>query len=432
MVTLISGILKWMKIKTLIPRMIFDSRGVPTLEVDCYLDDGSFGRASVPSGASTGAHEAHELRDGGNIYGGKGVTTAIRNVTEKILPHLLELDSPSQKDLDTTLCKLDGTTNKSNVGANTTLAVSLSFAKAVASSQNVPLYEYIRSSYDGWPHEISLPMPLLNVLNGGRHAKNSTDVQEWMIVPIGATSFGNALELSSGVYTSLREIMGERGSSAVGDEGGFPLHDCKTNEDALILLTEAVTQAGLVPGKDIAYALDVASSEFFTNERYHLTRDGKQLSEDEMIDWLSSLVAKYPIISIEDGLAEDSWGGWAKLTSRIAPQVQIVGDDLFVTNTEFIKKGIDMRAATAVLIKPNQIGTLSETVDAIVLAQKSGLRTIISHRSGETEDTTIAHLAVASGAGQIKTGSLSRSERLAKYNELLRISEKINTFVTPY
>lgn len=416
-----------MKIEKLVPRMILDSRGCPTVEVDCYLDDGSFGRASVPSGASTGVHEALELRDGGALFAGKGVEGACKKILEIISPKVIAIIDPTQQDIDELLIEIDGTSNKSFLGANATLAVSLAFARAVAAHKKVPLYRYLRETYQ-WVKEMSMPMPLINVLNGGRHAKNSTDIQEWMIIPIGAKTFKDAIELSARVYYSLKDLMIERGSSAVGDEGGFPLLNCSSNEDALILLTEAVTRLELVPGKDIAYALDVASSEFFKDGKYQLSCERSSFFHDEMIDWLDALRKKYPIVSIEDGLAEDMWEAWAVLTRRLGNAIQIVGDDLFVTNTTYIQKGIHEHAANAVLIKPNQIGTLTETVNAIVLAQRNNMNAIVSHRSGETEDAFIAHLSVASGCGQIKTGSLSRSERLSKYNELLRISEDITHF----
>lgn len=412
-----------MKIKSLVSRMILDSRGYPTVEVDCILMDGSVGRAAVPSGASTGSHEARELRDGGTLYGGKGVLQAVEHIRNEITQKILDVPITSQRELDTALLELDGTENKEKLGANALLAVSLAYAKACSVSKGVPLYKHLRETFT-WSRELSIPVPLINVLNGGRHAASSTDIQEWMIVPLNSPSLSVALEKAASVFYVLREMMSERGSSAVGDEGGFPISNVSSNEEALTILTQAVTRAGYVPGQDIAFALDVAASEFFNDGYYNLQRDDALLSEDEMITYLERLVGKYPIISIEDGLAEDAWSGWQELTKRIGNRVQLVGDDLFVTNTKYIQKGGDEGVANAVLIKPNQIGTLSETVDAIELAHHLGKRAIISHRSGETEDTFIAHLAVASGCGQIKTGSLSRSERLAKYNELLRISEE--------
>ncbi len=418
-----------MKIQTIVPRMILDSRGYPTVEADIILSDGSFGRASVPSGASTGSHEALELRDGDTHFGGMGVEKAIENI-RSMTGSLTSLEFENQTVFDSHLLELDGTKNKTKMGANALLALSLAFAKAVSQSKNIELYEYIRSEYE-WSKELSLPMPLVNVLNGGQHATHSTDVQEWMIVPVGAHSFKEAIEMGTSVFYSLRKMLKEKGTSAVGDEGGFPLSNVSSNEEALVLLSEAVQKAGLSLGSDIAFALDVAASEFFVDGQYILTRDSKKLDSIEMIAWLQDIAARYPIVSIEDGLAEDDWDNWQKLTSEMSTK-QIVGDDLFVTNTEYIQKGIDLQAGNAVLIKLNQIGTLSETAAAISLAQAHGMNTIISHRSGETEDTTIAHLAVASGSGQIKTGSFSRTERLAKYNELLRISEKIHTFKNPF
>lgn len=411
-----------MKIKTLTPRMIFDSRGYPTIEVDCLLEDGSDGRASVPSGASTGVHEALELRDNDSHFDGKGVKKALANIRDIIGKELEGRDFSSQREFDQGLIALDGTENKSNLGANAILATSLSFAKACARSKQKALYVYLREEYS-WSKAMSIPVPLINVLNGGRHASSSTDIQEWMIVPLNVPTLDMALEKAAKVFYTLRELMKKRGSSAVGDEGGFPLFGVTSNKDALDILVEAVRESGLEPGRDIAFALDVAASEFFKDGRYQLECEKKSLDEEEMIEWLANISVEYPIISIEDGLSEESWESWKKLTSKVGSSLQLVGDDLFVTNTKYIQKGGDMGVANAVLIKLNQIGTLSETVDAIELAHKLGMRAIVSHRSGETEDTTIAHLAVASGCGQIKTGSLSRSERLAKYNELMRIAE---------
>lgn len=412
-----------MKIKTLTPRMIFDSRGYPTVEVDCLLDDGSKGRASVPSGASTGSHEALELRDNDSHFDGKGVKKALASIRDVIAKEVQDKNFSSQREFDQLLITLDGTENKSNLGANATLAASLAFAKASALSKHVPLYIYLREAYS-WSKAMSVPVPLINVLNGGRHASSSTDVQEWMIVPLNSDTLGDALEKGSKVFYALREIMKKRGSSSVGDEGGFPLASATSNKEALDILVEAVNVSGLELGKDIAFALDVAASEFFKDGSYQLTCDNKALGEEEMIGWLTELSKEYPIISIEDGLSEESWDAWKKLTTDLGGTIQLVGDDLFVTNTHYIQKGGELGAGNAVLIKLNQIGTLTETVDAIELAHNLGMRAIVSHRSGETEDTTIAHLAVASGCGQIKTGSLSRSERLSKYNELLRIEEE--------
>jgi enolase len=420
-------------IKNIIPRMILDSRGYPTVEVDIFLENNSFGRASVPSGASTGSNEVLELRDNDHMYAGKNVSKALLNIKNIISPKIISKSFFSQRDFDETLINLDGTKNKSNLGANAILALSLAYAKACASSLGVELYEYIRQQYT-WSKEMSIPTPLINVLNGGKHATASTDVQEWMIVPTASTSFADALEKSAEVFYVLRDEMKKRGEGAVGDEGGFPLSHTKGNEEALKLLSNIVIKAGYVPGKDFCFALDVASSELYADNHYTLEADNVAYTSQEMVSWLQYLTEKYPIVSVEDGLSENDWKTWKDYTKQnnTGKAIQLVGDDLFVTNTFFIEKGIAEKVANAVLIKPNQIGTLTETAEAILLAQKHGYNTIISHRSGETEDVTIAHLAVASGAGQIKTGSLSRSERLAKYNELLRISEKVHIFSQPF
>lgn len=412
--------------------MILDSRGYPTLEVDITLDAVHVGRASVPSGASTGIHEAVELRDGDlTRYGGKGVSKAIEYVLGELKNAIVDKEFSSQGEFDALLCSLDGTKNKSRLGANTLLALSLAYGKAVSKSRKQEFFEYIRNEYT-FTKPMSLPLPLVNVLNGGRHAKASTDVQEWMIVPVGAQTFDEAIQMGTKVFYTLRTMMEARGTSGVGDEGGFPLLHISNNKEALMILMEAVKASGYTPGKDISFALDVAASEFYSNNSYTLSSDNAILDSSQMIAWLSELSTQFPIISIEDGLAEDDWDAWKTLTEKMGRKIQLVGDDLFVTNKEYIKKGIDMGVGNAVLIKPNQIGTLSETVDAILLAQANNFHTIISHRSGETEDTSIAHLAVASGAGQIKTGSFSRTERLAKYNELLRISEQVSHFANPF
>ena len=420
-----------MKITSLTPRMILDSRGYPTVEVDIVLDGSFLGRASVPSGASTGSHEALELRDNTTMYAGKGVTRAIDYIAHEIKQKISEREFFTQRDFDSFLCELDGTQNKSHYGANTILALSLAFGKACARSRNVEFFEYIHNEF-GFTTTMSLPMPMVNVLNGGRHATASTDIQEWMIIPIGASTFTQAIEMGTNVFYALRSIMAKKGMSAVGDEGGFPLSHVTSNKEALLILSEAIEASGYLLGKDIAFGLDVAASEFYQNGIYTLSAEQRTLSALEMIAWLTELASEFPIISIEDGLAEDDWSSWKILTENLGKKIQLVGDDLFVTNKDYIKKGIDMGVANAVLIKPNQIGTLSETVDAILLAQANNYNTIISHRSGETEDTSIAHLAVASGSGQIKTGSFSRTERLAKYNELLRIAEKITLFNNPH
>lgn len=420
-----------MKITSLTPRMILDSRGYPTIEVDIILDGSFLGRASVPSGASTGSHEALELRDNTTMYAGKGVRHALNYITNEIAQKISGRDFGSQRDFDSFLCELDGTKNKSHYGANTILALSLAFGKACARSCNEEFFEYIHSEF-GFTTTMSLPMPMVNVLNGGRHATASTDIQEWMIIPIGATNFTQAIEMGTDVFYALRAIMTKKGMSAVGDEGGFPLSHVTSNREALLILSEAIETSGYTLGKDIAFGLDVAASEFYQDGVYTLSAEQRTLSALEMITWLTELASEFPIISIEDGLAEDDWNSWKILTENLGKKIQLVGDDLFVTNKDYIQKGIDMGVANAVLIKPNQIGTLSETVDAILLAQANNFNTIISHRSGETEDTSIAHLAVASGSGQIKTGSFSRTERLAKYNELLRIAEKITFFTNPH
>lgn len=420
-----------MKIVHVTARMILDSRGYPTVEAEVVLADGSIGRASVPSGASTGSREAHELRDEGVLYAGKGVEKAIENIKQILAPTILEKEFSSQREFDAHLITLDGTPDKSRLGANAILALSLAFAKANTISAHLPLYQHLRNEFS-FTKNLSIPTPLINVLNGGKHAPHSTDFQEWMIVPLRGETFGEALECAARVFYKLRDIMQARGVSGVGDEGGFPINNVTTNREALVVLTQAVQAAGLVVGKDIAFALDVAASEFYNDGVYTLGCEHTKLSSNEMISYLTDLVHDFPIVSIEDGLDENDWGSWKKLTTHLGDVVQLVGDDLFVTNTIYIKRGIEERSANAVLIKVNQIGTLSETVDAIELAHSNGMNTIISHRSGETEDVTIAHLAVASGAGQIKTGSLSRSERLVKYNELLRISETVKNFSKPF
>lgn len=420
-----------MNITHLTSRMILDSRGYPTVEVEITLSSGATGRASVPSGASTGSREALELRDGGTLYAGKGVTHALENIRLIIVPTILEKEFSSQREFDAHLIALDGTGDKSKLGANAVLALSLAFAKACAEHEKLPLYRHLRNEFS-FQKEPSLPTPLINVLNGGKHAPHSTDFQEWMIVPLSGITFQESLEQAARVFYSLREIMEQRGVSGVGDEGGFPLVNATSNEEALTVLKEAVKRAGFVPGKDIAFAVDAAASEFYENDTYTLSCDNKKLSSKEMIGYLTHLVQNFPIVSVEDGLDENDWSAWRELTDNLGSSLQLVGDDLFVTNTIYIKRGVEEKVANAVLIKVNQIGTLSETVDAIELAHSHGMQTIISHRSGETEDVTIAHLAVASGAGQIKTGSLSRTERLAKYNELLRIAEEVEGFSKPF
>ena len=427
------------KITSLHAREILDSRGYPTIEVDLTLSDGSFGRASVPSGASTGSHEAVELRDGDKArYGGKGVLKAVANVNETIADAVINnqpTEGFDQRSIDNALIALDGTANKGKLGANAILGVSMAFAKAVAQSSGQSLHKYFNGLMPAGTKE-SMPVPMMNIINGGKHAENSADIQEFMIVPIGIKLFKEALRAGSEIFHALKNILHDKGlPTTVGDEGGFA-PSLQSNEAALELIMEAIKKAGYVPGKDIALAIDAASTEFYmpgkdgTAGKYNLVRDNKVLSSDEMISWYSGLVKKYPIISIEDGLAEDDWSGWKKMTDTFngksgGKNIQLVGDDLFVTNIERLAKGIKEGIANFILIKLNQIGTVSETIDAINMANKAGYKCVISHRSGETEDTTIADFAVGTGVGQIKTGSLSRTERVAKYNQLLRIEESL-------
>jgi enolase len=400
-------------------REILDSRGNPTVEVEVLLSDGSLGRAAVPSGASTGAFEAVELRDGDKgRYLGKGVRKAIDAVLETIQPALTGLDATDQRAIDQIMIDLDGTENKSNLGANAILGVSLAVAGAAAESSNLPLYKYL-----GGPNAHVLPVPLMNILNGGSHADSDVDIQEFMVVPMGAATFSEGLRWGVEVYHELKSVLKEKGlSTGLGDEGGFA-PNLPSNRAALELITEAVKRAGYTPGSDIALALDVASSEFFENGAYQF--EGKSLSSQEMSDYYAQLVADFPLVSIEDPLDEDDWDGWKTLTDAIGGKVQLVGDDLFVTNPERLQDGIDRGTANSLLVKVNQIGSLTETLDAVSLAQRNGYSTITSHRSGETEDTTIADIAVATNAGQIKTGAPARSERVAKYNQLLRIEEEL-------
>lgn len=414
-----------MKIHKIIAREILDSRGNPTVEADVVLENGITGRAAVPSGASTGTYEAHELRDGGARYGGKGVIQAVNNIKEEINNLLAGKDSENQEEVDRLMIEADGTENKKRLGANAILAVSLANAHATAKAQNRALFQYIEDLMQEKRPPI-MPMPLCNIINGGKHAAGSTDIQEFMIVPIGFEKSHQALEAMVNVFHALKKVLTKKGyGTTVGDEGGYAPHVKQGNQEALDLIAEAVQIAGYTLGKDIALALDVASSELFENGKYNLTRENKVLSSEEMIDWYASLIDQYPIISIEDGLAEDDWDGWKKMTERLGKKVQLVGDDLFVTNTKFLERGIRENAANAILIKVNQIGTLTETIAAVEMAHRAGWRAVLSHRSGETEDATIAHLAVGLGVGQIKTGSVSRSDRTAKYNELLRIEEAL-------
>lgn len=402
-------------------RQILDSRGNPTVETDVTLSDGTVGRAAVPSGASTGAGEALELRDGGSAWGGKAVYTAVKHVNELIAPALAGYDASNQTALDQAMLTLDGTDNKSHLGANAILSVSLAAAKAVANAKHQPLWRYIANLTDKTP---SLPLPMMNVLNGGAHAAFATDIQEFMIICKGAKTFEDTLRIGTEVFHALAKILKAHDyATTVGDEGGYAPRVRQGNREALALLSEAIEAAGYKLGDDVVFAMDAAASEFYRDGRYELKCEGKSLTTDEMINWLEELVNEFPIVSIEDGLAEDDWAGWQTLRSRIGDRVQLVGDDLLVTNTSLVQKAIDQQAANALLVKPNQIGSLSETIHAVSLAQDAGWNTVMSHRSGETEDTTISHLAVGLGCGQIKTGSLSRTDRVAKYNELLRIAE---------
>jgi enolase len=411
------------KIKSVNAREILDSRGNPTVEVDINLSDGSFGRAAVPSGASTGSHEAIELRDGDARYGGKGVLKAVANVNGVITAAIKDNEF-DQASLDSALIALDGTPNKSKLGANAILGVSMAFASASAKSAKISLYKYF-NSISKTKKPINIPIPMMNIINGGQHAENSADIQEFMIVPRGIKTFAEQLRAGAEIFHALKRILGKRGlATTVGDEGGFA-PSLSSNEAALQLIMEAIKEAGYQAGQDIFIALDAAATEFYKNGKYNLTRDNRNLSSDEMISWYRELVNKYPIISIEDGLAEDDWDGYVKFTKELGPKIQLVGDDLFVTNINRLKTGIEKKVANSILIKLNQIGTVSETLDAIAMADKAGYTSIISHRSGETEDTTIADFAVGTGVGQIKTGSLSRTERVAKYNQLLRIVEAI-------
>jgi enolase len=406
------------EIVNILAREILDSRGNPTVEVDVALSSGAYGRAAVPSGASTGQREALELRDGEQRYNGKGVRKAIRNVMDEILPRLKGIDGSEQAYIDNLMIELDGTENKSKLGANAILGVSLAVAKAAAMEAEMPLYRYI-----GGADAKQLPAPMMNILNGGAHADNNLDIQEFMIMPLNAPNFHEALRMGAEVFHSLKKILKSKGLSvSVGDEGGFaPV--LKSNEEALALIIESINSAGYKPGKDIYLALDVAASGFFENGKYRF--EGKYLSSDELISYYEKLADKYPVLSIEDGLSENDWDGWAALTRRLGERTQLVGDDIFVTNPAILKEGIEKGIANSILIKFNQIGTLTETLNAINLAKEAGYTAVVSHRSGETEDTTLADLAVACNTGFIKTGSLSRTDRIAKYNRLLRIEEEL-------
>ncbi len=412
-------------IKEIRAREIIDSRGNPTIEVEITLESGDKGRSAVPSGASTGVYEALELRDNdGKRYGGKGVLKAVKNVNKKISSIILGMDATNQKEIDRKIIEADGTKNKSKFGANAILGVSISVAKAAAKHYNLTFYQYLNKIFEMGEYNI-LPVPLMNILNGGKHSDNNVDFQEFMIVPVNADSFRESLRMGTEIFWTLKNILKSNGySTSVGDEGGFA-PNLKTNEKAILYILEAVEKAGYKAGDDIFIALDPAASEFYKDGKYILEGEGRTLSSDEMIMYYKELVKKYPIISIEDGLEQEDWDGWAKLTKEIGKNTQLVGDDLFVTNTDRLKIGIKKNVANSILIKVNQIGTLTETFDAIKLAKNNNYTVIISHRSGETEDTTIAHLAVATNSGQIKAGAPSRTDRVAKYNELLRIEEEL-------
>jgi len=408
------------EIVEVIGREVLDSRGNPTVEVEVMLDSGAIGRAIVPSGASTGEHEAVELRDGGSRYLGKGVARAVDNVNTSIAAAIIGMDATEQRTLDTALIDLDGTDNKSRLGANSMLGTSLAVAHAAAAELELPLFRAL-----GGPHAHVLPVPMMNVINGGAHADNNVDLQEFMIMPLGAPSFREALRWGVETYHTLKKVLHDRGlSTAVGDEGGFA-PDLESNEAAIAVLVEAIERAGYAPGSDIAIALDPAMSELYKGGKYHLSGEGKVLDADEMVAWWTAIVDKYPIVSIEDGMAEDDWDGWGKLSSALASRIQLVGDDLFVTNARRLAMGIERKVANSVLVKVNQIGTLTETLDTVEMATRHSYSSVMSHRSGETEDATIADLAVATNCGQIKTGAPARSDRVAKYNQLLRIEDRL-------
>lgn len=402
-------------------REILDSRGNPTVEVDVTLEDGSFGRAAVPSGASTGAYEAVELRDGeADRFLGKGVMQAVTNVNTVIAPALIDSDALDQVAIDQLMIELDGTPNKGKLGANAILGVSLAVAKAAANYVGLPLYRYI-----GGVNAKELPVPMMNILNGGKHADNNVDIQEFMILPAGASSFAEALRMGAEVFHNLKSVLKKKGyNTAVGDEGGFA-PNLRSNEEALEVIVEAIQKAGYKPGEDVFLGLDVAATELYKDGSYYLAGEGLTMTAEQMIDFYDKLIGKYPVISIEDGLAEDDWEGWQKMTQALGKKIQIVGDDLFVTNTERVSKGLEMGVANSVLIKVNQIGTLTETLNTIEMAKRAGYTAVVSHRSGETEDSTIADIVVGVNAGQIKTGAPSRTDRVAKYNQLLRIEEEL-------
>ena len=412
----------YVEIVDVVARQILDSRCFPTVEVEVYLEDGTMGRAAVPSGASTGIYEAVELRDGDKDYFmGKGVLKAVENVNDTIGEELIGCNVFDQTYIDKMLIELDGTSNKGKLGANAILGVSLAVAQAAANYLGIPLYQYV-----GGVNAKVLPVPMMNIINGGSHADNSVDLQEFMVMPAGASSFSEALRMCAEVYHTLKKTLHEKGySTAIGDEGGFA-PNLKSNAEAIDVILEAITKAGYKPGEDMFIAIDAASSEYYKDGKYVLENEGKTLTSAEMVDFFEEWVNKYPIISIEDGMAEEDWEGWKLMTERLGKKVQLVGDDLFVTNTERLEKGIDLGVANSILIKLNQIGTLTETLNAIEMANRAGYTAVVSHRSGETEDTTIADLVVAVNAGQIKTGAPARSERVAKYNQLLRIEEELD------
>ncbi|MDA8227007.1 MAG: phosphopyruvate hydratase [Desulfitobacterium hafniense] len=409
-------------IESIYAREILDSRGNPTVEVDVILEDGTLGRAAVPSGASTGAYEAVELRDEDkNRYLGKGVLKAVENVNEIIAPEIIGMDATDQIGIDRLMIDMDGTPNKSKLGANAILGVSMAVAKAAAEALGLPLYQYL-----GGTNAKELPVPMMNILNGGKHADNNVDIQEFMVMPVGAASFAEGLRMGTEIFHSLKSVLKGKGlNTAVGDEGGFA-PNLKSNEEALQVIVEAIEKAGYTPGQDVLLALDVAATELYKDGKYILEGEGVTKTADEMIAFYQELSTKYPIVSIEDGLSEDDWEGWKKLTQALGGKVQLVGDDLFVTNTERLARGIDTATGNSILVKVNQIGSLTETFEAIEMAKRAGYTAVISHRSGETEDTTIADIAVATNAGQIKTGAPSRTDRVAKYNQLLRIEEELD------
>lgn len=408
-------------IKDIKGRQILDSRGNPTVEADVILENGSLGRAAVPSGASTGSGEALELRDGGSAFGGKAVTKAVSSVNNQIKEALTGKDAENQEEIDRIMLELDGTENKSNLGANAILAVSLAAAKAVANAKGIELWQYIAEKTNSTPN---LPLPMMNVMNGGAHAGWATDIQEYMIMPVGAKTIFEAVQMGAETFHALAKVLKSKNyPTTVGDEGGYAPKVQNGNEEPLQLISQAIQDAGYELGKDIAFASDPASSEFYKEEKYVLKANDAILSSEEMIEFYENLTSKYPFVSIEDGLAENDWDGWKVLTEKLGKKIQLVGDDLMVTNSKLLQKSIDLGVANAILIKPNQIGSLTETINAVKLAQNNGYNTVMSHRSGETEDVTISHLAVGLGCGQIKTGSLSRTDRVAKYNELMRIAE---------